>query len=58
MLWGPSQTDAPWPQPPFWPDDYPILLELLGEDDVERIVGVRVEDIDWPWPYQVLDASH
>jgi hypothetical protein len=36
VLWGPSQTDAPWPQPPFWPEDYPILLELV------RVRGHRV----------------
>jgi hypothetical protein len=33
-----------------------LSLELLVEDDSERIVGVRVEDIEWPYP--VLDASH
>jgi hypothetical protein len=41
-------TDGPWPQPPFWPEDYPILLELLGEEDFERIVG----------RYMLRDAPH
>jgi hypothetical protein len=33
-------------------------IELLGEEDFERIAGVRVEDIEWSWPYRVGDASH
>ena len=26
------------PKPPFWPEDYPVLLELLGEEEFERVV--------------------
>ncbi len=35
-----------------------LSLELLGEDDFERIVGVRVEDIEWPGSSGCLPAFH
>ena len=25
-------------KPPFWPEDYPSLLELLGPEEFERVV--------------------
>ncbi len=25
-------------KPPFWPEDYPALLELLGPEEFERVV--------------------
>ena len=27
-----------WPQPPFHPNDYPALRELLGQEEFERLV--------------------
>lgn len=38
-----SRPGEDWPRPPFWPSDYPILLELLGREAFERIVGDYVQ---------------
>ena len=27
-----------WPIPPYWPEDYWALRELLGDDEFKRIV--------------------